>query len=657
MSIADRIQRFRGCRYPDTLPDGRTARVQWGVGVIDPDGATIPFPPGATAFDCLRIGPTGSIAGTANVNRTDFAWVWGGYGWLNFGAAPGRNAVAWGPDGSLYVIRSRDRAEVFQPNGSIKTVYGEFGPLGLRFIAWDGRIVTTAETYADVSRGLYEYTDWGDCAIGQGGKPDQGVVVRFADDGILRRFHLGADRDVRWERDGNQIAVSWTAQTTDEACVWMGTMEELRMLEPVSTPEPEPEPEPPPPPSTSRDSLISGDGRFRAVMQSDGNLVVYGPGGTAKGITGTWQEWGGQPTPGPTPEPQPQPQPVPAHNQLAASFYTAIGDPRLDTEEFSHRLRDLGCTGTRAWLVSAWAVDFGGPGQIAGWMPWLKVDDRFDLWTVTEAYLARLYNFVHDMNVAGITPMLTGWELYSWSDAKAGMLWVPDPNLGPFRNNIQGIKYGQGRIGTFDGVKFANPDDEALIVEIGSDAGEHRFLGHFYAEVVKTLRGLRYSVEVGNEMPEKGLNLRLRNLWQQAGFNGWIQVNRNQDTPGQFDNMRIGQADGFDGIAYHGKRDLGYLDEEFPDEAPAGRPTTFRSFYALNPDPDRITLSSDGCRKTTDVADAYDYPALTAVAKDAIGRGFEYEHQLALKLRTFTHNRLDLADIQYDSVFLKGLQT
>lgn len=47
-------------------------------------------------------------------------------------------------------------------------------------------------------------------------------------------------------------------------------------------------PSPPVVPPTGASVLTSTDGRFRLVMQPDGNVVAYGPDGTAKGITGVW---------------------------------------------------------------------------------------------------------------------------------------------------------------------------------------------------------------------------------------------------------------------------------------------------------------------------------------------------------------------------------
>jgi hypothetical protein len=313
---------------------------------------------------------------------------------------------------------------------------------------------------------------------------------------------------------------------------------------------------------------------------------------------------------------------------VGLSYYTSLTDPRLDLPGFAVRLQDAGADYTRVWLIDAWAIGKGGTGTYLGWTPWEEASDmRFDLWKVNQAYLDRLRLYVETMNAHGILPMLTGWELYSWSKRKEALLWVPDANLGPFRKNRQGVYYA----------------DDGAFTRIAQPSGEDAFLQHFYEAVVKTLAGTVYTVELGNEMPEKELHLRLKDAWRAAGYAGSLSINRADDTPGQHQNMRIGTT--YDRISFHGKREQGYLDEWYADE-----PThkTFRQFYASNPDFSRIILSSDGCRKSTNPDDAYDYDALRDVFRDILARGGSVEHQSALKLRGFTENRLDLNDLEVD---------
>jgi hypothetical protein len=317
--------------------------------------------------------------------------------------------------------------------------------------------------------------------------------------------------------------------------------------------------------------------------------------------------------------------------RLGLSYYTSLTDPRVDPADFATRLQDAGATHTRVWLLDAWAVGQLGTNQYFGYVPWEQTDDgRFDLWKVNQAYLDRLRAYVEAMNAHGILPELSGLELYTWSDRKQNLLWVPDANLGPFRKNKQGVYYA----------------DDTAFDRIGQPAGEDAFLGHFYSQVVATLTGLAYAVELANEMPQKELHARLRHLWRAAGYRGTLGVSRNEDSPGQAKNMKIGKLDGYDRIAFHGRRDLAYLDEVYDDEPEY---KTFRDFYASGTcDPHRIVLSSDGCRKSTNVEDAYDYDALGAVFTDALARGYSAEHQSALKLRGFVEGRIDLNDLEVD---------
>ncbi len=368
------------------------------------------------------------------------------------------------------------------------------------------------------------------------------------------------------------------------------------------------------------DALTSANGRFRLQLQDDGNLVAYDR-GTPYWATNT------------VPEPPPVPPAGPVADtwpRRGLSYYTSLTDPRLDLPGFAARLRDAGADYTRVWLIDAWAVGQHGTGQYFGYVPWEEASDaRFDLWKVSPAYLDHLRVYVETLNAVGVLPQLSGLELYSWSTRKAGMLWVPDANLGPFRKNRQGVYYA----------------DDSAFERIAQPSGEDAFLGHFYRRVVETLAGTVYAIELANEMPEKPLHGRLKDLWRTAGYLGSLTVNRQDDTPGQFSNMKVGQPGGYDRIAYHGKRDLGYLDEVYPEEPVY---PSFRAFYASGPDPARIILSSDGCRKSTDVADAYDYDALAAVFRDALARGSSIEHQSRCKLRGFSENRIDVNDLEVD---------
>jgi len=331
----------------------------------------------------------------------------------------------------------------------------------------------------------------------------------------------------------------------------------------------------------------------------------------------------------PDPEPPtPDPPPTDTWPRVGASYYTSLTDVRVDVQDWAHRLRDAGCDYTRVWLLDAWAIP-GGTGCYDGLVPWERTPDgRFDLWALNPRYLARVRAYVEAMNAAGVLPELSGLELYTWSDRKQGMLWVPPASRWCLRYNRQGVYYG----------------DDSAFDRIGQMVNPDAFLAHFHKQVVSTLTGLVYTVEIANEMPEKPMHARLKDAWRAGGYTGTFAVNRNDDTPGQYANMKIGQD--YDRLNLHGKRDLDYLEDVYSEE-----PTyqTFAAFYASGSyQAARVTLSSDGCRKSTDVNDAYDYDALGEVFMDALARGSSIEHQSRIKLRGFTEGRIDLNDLEAD---------
>lgn len=392
------------------------------------------------------------------------------------------------------------------------------------------------------------------------------------------------------------------------------------------------------------DNIVSGDGRFRLVVQNDGNVVLYREAdGRALWASGTVQHGDEGPgIPDPLPPPDRPPTAVPdAPRGLGVSYYTAMTDPDCDAAEWAARTRDVGSQHTRVWALDAWANGRleSGTGMYVGLQPWaLRGDLRFDLDGPSGAYYEAVDRFVRAFNATGQHVVITVLELYTWSRGKAGLVWVPDRNRQPVRNNINGVKWGDPN--DDDGGYFMLPDEtlRAFIAGLVSTVGENRGV----------------SFEIGNEMPEKDLHYRMRDWLRAAGWAGRIQVNRNEDTPSQYDNMKIGRD--FDALAIHGRRDLGYLDEDHGAEQHRHR--TFRALYDSGDiGTHSFVLSSDGCRKTTHVDDAYDYPALTEVARDALARGYAFEHQACIKLRRFTGQpqRLDLSDLKYDAPMLRGL--
>jgi hypothetical protein len=366
-----------------------------------------------------------------------------------------------------------------------------------------------------------------------------------------------------------------------------------------------------------------------------------------------------RPTPPPTPPPiveppappvevDPHPEPLIRPDAVirgvGASDYASLGDPRVNLGDFAHALGDLGLRHTRVWLIDAWAMGkTNEPGTYVGYVPvrWNPAADAWDLNDWDPAYFDRLREYADQMNRHGIVPVFTLLELYAWSAEKQGLLWVPNQDFSFLRRNIQGIRWGHPDDRTFGAPPYEGeglPDD---------------WLRTFTIRVLDALGPASYVIELGNEMKEKPMHVRLAQMLRTHGYGGPIQVNRNEETPGQWRNMMV-NTPGFDYLAIHGKDDLGYLDEVWP--ASQSTEPTYREMWRIA-DASRIVLSSDGARKSVNVDDAYDYPRLTAVFLDALARGAAVEHQLSVKLRRFTHADLQwAADLAaYDAPMLREL--
>ena len=397
------------------------------------------------------------------------------------------------------------------------------------------------------------------------------------------------------------------------------------------------------------DRLTSPDGRFELVVQPDGHINRWDY---------ALQEWTTVLWPAPPamwPLPIPVPPPEPAASRVEGfgiAYYTALQDPACNLAEWANRTRDGGSQHTRQWLMCAWANGWlegdtapgGIPGSLfQGYMPWrLLANGRYDLDATNPYYLERLDQLLTEFHRTGQHVCLSIWELYSWSARKANLLWVPNRDLQPQRNNIQGVEWGW-------------PDDDTwLVTLLGADNEPANVTERLMTDVLATIGGRwpEVTLELGNEFPEKGAHRRLRDLLRRLGWQGRIQVNRNEDTPSQYDNMGIGQA--YDSLSIHGRTTLDYLDEDFGPEQHKHR--TFRAFYESGDVTlDSLVLSSDGSRKTTAVEDAYDYLRLVEVAQDALDRGYAYEHQSCIKLGRFSRGRLDLSDLQYDRQLFEEL--
>jgi hypothetical protein len=206
----------------EALPSGAYAVSIPGVGIHTPRGL-LSTPDGQTLL-YVRLAEDGvTCAGSGAAD--DLAWEWRAGRWIAHGPAFGPKAVIY-VGTTLHVVRE-----------------SWAGPIGYRYVRPDGVIVTAADSYADVARGVFEYTDFGDVAIGQGDDAvGGGVVVRFvatADgkpDGALRRLTYadlrdhGRLRDLTVQRDGNDFAITVVDYEQHLTTVTWATFAELRAL-------------------------------------------------------------------------------------------------------------------------------------------------------------------------------------------------------------------------------------------------------------------------------------------------------------------------------------------------------------------------------------------------------------------------------------------
>lgn len=262
--------------------------------------------------------------------------------------------------------------------------------------------------------------------------------------------------------------------------------------------------------------------------------------------------------------------------------------------------QDLGVQVTRVNLLSAlW------PGVDT--LPFTKLaNGKWDLYQWNQVYFDRLIEVRDRMNSAGIVVQWTNYELYSWSDRKPGS----QQDGTPWRNNVNGVNW---------------VEDDSMF-----DILPEEWSRNWITKVVPYLNLNVNPFEIGNEFPEKGLHYRVKDLVKAVNPTALIQVNRNEDTPGQYKNMKIGRD--FDFIAFHGnklkvKSDLNRVYSREPEFK------TFNEFFDECPhDPKRIIFSSDGARSSSDPVNTYNWDALAEFVQEIKRKGCSFEHQSRAKM-------------------------
>lgn len=316
--------------------------------------------------------------------------------------------------------------------------------------------------------------------------------------------------------------------------------------------------------------------------------------------------------------------------RVGLTIHQLLNDTRWDYRRFADTFGKH-ANGRGICTVNIFTAPFPHHGFLdnAIW-PWAHAQDgRADLYALNERYIVRAMQIRDYLNAAGIVVQFCLLELYSWSDRKKVDF---DQNRAWPRYNTNMMRWAA--------------DDSTLI------ALPDRWLTDFLNWLVPALDGPGVLWKLGNEMPEKNLHKGLRNVILNVAPKARFTVNRNEDTPGQYDNMNIGSD--YDFIEFHAWDNIHFAERKFPKE-PIGRPLTFEQFFhkrdqmnrLLPIELHRVIASSDGCRKRGDAGldpvNPYDWKALAEVAEYVLGNGASYEHQSRVKLAP-----PNLANIEWD---------
>lgn len=304
----------------------------------------------------------------------------------------------------------------------------------------------------------------------------------------------------------------------------------------------------------------------------------------------------------------PQPPQPPSDELLTwpragMSIASLIVASACNIAETVRRFEDAGVGLTRINLLSAlW------PGVDC--MPFLQAaNGTWDLERWNARYFDRLAETRERMNQAGIAVIWTNYELYSWSRRKEG----PQQINTPWRHNINGVRW---------------PPDDTTLSQLLPDTWSR---DHWFPKVVPLLGMPHNAFEIGNEFPEKSLHERVADAVRAIQPNAHITINRNEDTPGQYTNMKVGGVR-YDRISFHGRylkvvSDLKRVYKDEPDYK------TFDQFFKNCPhDPARIIFSSDGARISDSPVDTYDWGPQREFFREVRRRGCSIEHQSRAKM-------------------------
>lgn len=248
--------RFAGGWYADALPSGAfVALIQHSH--LQTDRGRVELPLGQNVL-YVRMAPDGvRFAGVGN--QDDLCWEWNGRAWVSRG-------IAFGP-----------RAVVYDASGDLRIIAGP-PARGWRRIAPDGRVTFADESYADIPRRVWEYTDLGGLTIGQGGSGPHGEDPCIALIGGTRRLiEAGQCRFINVSEKDGRIAVAYVREDTRESVIRWMTRSEIASLPIVGTtqpnpgtpPSPTPEPTPMPEPANLKADVEAERAKYPAMLTHD----------------------------------------------------------------------------------------------------------------------------------------------------------------------------------------------------------------------------------------------------------------------------------------------------------------------------------------------------------------------------------------------------
>lgn len=260
---------FAGGSYCDANPDGAFVVLMSGRHLSTHRGhIALPVYPHASGktmpFDVLqvRIAPDGAqFAGVgATGPHADTALHWKAGAWDYTGR------LAYGPSSVIFDRQNRLRVHSDRTQG----------PIGYRYVDEQGNIITGEATYIDSVRHIYEWTQYGDLTIGQGGEGPHGqdpVIALYQG----KRYVLaeGQCRFIRFTRTGERLAVSWVNQHNGSATIlWLAASEIPTFPEQRRTGSTKP---PPPPPPTKKEPMEFPRAAWDIVQQMHARYAASFP--------------------------------------------------------------------------------------------------------------------------------------------------------------------------------------------------------------------------------------------------------------------------------------------------------------------------------------------------------------------------------------------